>query len=51
MNKKNYSFICSNCKTLYPKWSGKCDNCNQWNCIVENEVSLSFAGKKFDMEI
>jgi len=28
-------FICQNCGASYPKWVGKCDNCEQWNTLVE----------------
>jgi DNA repair protein RadA/Sms len=36
MAKKVNSFICSTCQATYPKWTGKCDSCEQWNTIVEN---------------
>ena len=28
-------FVCQNCGASYPKWGGKCDNCNEWNTLVE----------------
>ena len=28
-------FICSNCGASYPKWTGKCENCGEWNSLVE----------------
>lgn len=28
-------FVCQNCGTNYPKWTGKCDNCGEWNTLVE----------------
>ena len=28
-------YVCQNCGTIYPKWQGKCDSCNEWNTIVE----------------
>ena len=30
---KDYQYICQNCGSLHAKWSGKCLDCNQWNCI------------------
>ena len=28
-------FICQQCGAAYPKWTGKCDNCGEWNSLVE----------------
>lgn len=28
-------FVCQNCGASYPKWTGKCDNCGEWNTLVE----------------
>lgn len=42
MVKSKTQFICQNCGTSYPKWVGKCDNCDEWNSLVEQVVS---AGK------
>lgn len=28
-------FICQNCAASYPKWTGKCENCGEWNTLVE----------------
>lgn len=30
-------FVCSNCQKTYNKWQGQCDNCGQWNTIIEIE--------------
>lgn len=35
MVKTRTSFVCQNCGTSYPKWTGKCDNCGEWNTLVE----------------
>lgn len=35
MAKSKTQFICQNCGTSYPKWTGKCDNCDEWNTLVE----------------
>lgn len=37
MAKSKTLFICQNCGTSYPKWVGKCDNCGEWNTLVEQE--------------
>jgi DNA repair protein RadA/Sms len=35
MAKSKTQFICQNCGAIYTKWSGRCDNCEQWNTLVE----------------
>lgn len=35
MAKIRTSFVCQNCGAAYPKWTGKCDNCGEWNTLVE----------------
>lgn len=35
MVKAKSSFVCQNCGTSYPKWSGRCENCGEWNTLVE----------------
>ena len=31
--KKNY--VCQSCGSVYRKWQGQCENCHEWNSIVE----------------
>lgn len=31
-------FICSNCSTTSPKWTGKCPKCNEWNTFEESKM-------------
>ncbi|MCX6728551.1 MAG: DNA repair protein RadA [Candidatus Saccharibacteria bacterium] len=33
-------FVCQNCAATYPKWVGRCDNCGEWNTLVE-QVAVS----------
>ncbi len=28
-------YVCQNCGAVYPKWSGRCDACGEWNTLVE----------------
>jgi len=35
MVKSRTKFVCQNCGASYPKWIGKCDNCGEWNSLVE----------------
>ncbi|MBC7564647.1 DNA repair protein RadA [Candidatus Saccharibacteria bacterium] len=40
MAKTKTQFVCQNCGTVYGKWSGRCDNCGEWNTLVE-QISSS----------
>jgi len=42
MVKKKSNFICQSCGAKYPKWTGKCENCGEWNSLVEQLIE---AGK------
>lgn len=35
MVKSKTQFICQNCGAVYTKWTGKCENCGEWNSLVE----------------
>lgn len=35
MAKQKLTFCCQTCGTLYPKWTGQCTGCNEWNTIIE----------------
>ena len=35
MAKNKSQFICQNCGTVAPRWSGKCEGCGEWNTLVE----------------
>lgn len=35
MAKLKTKFICQNCGASYPKWMGKCENCGEWNTLIE----------------
>ncbi|OYW85449.1 DNA repair protein RadA, partial [Candidatus Saccharibacteria bacterium 32-49-10] len=39
--KARSQFVCQNCGTSYPKWVGKCDNCGEWNALVEQAAQAS----------
>ncbi|MBQ3275125.1 DNA repair protein RadA [Candidatus Saccharibacteria bacterium] len=60
MAKSRAQFTCSECGATFSKWSGKCENCGEWNTLVEttptagigegkNALSKSqLSGKKLD---
>jgi DNA repair protein RadA/Sms len=35
MAKAKSQFVCQNCGASYGKWTGKCENCGEWNTLVE----------------
>lgn len=39
MAKSKTQFVCQNCGAVYPKWTGKCDNCGEWNTLVEQAAA------------
>lgn len=38
MVKSKHQFVCQNCGARYPKWSGRCENCGEWNTLIEQVV-------------
>jgi len=41
--KARSNFVCQNCGASYPKWTGKCENCGEWNALVEQIVETKGA--------
>ncbi len=39
MIKSKKQFICQSCGNIYSRWIGKCEQCNQWNTIIEENNS------------
>ncbi len=35
MAKDRQNFVCQSCGAVYPRWSGKCEACGEWNTITE----------------
>lgn len=44
-NKLNYS--CQNCGTLYPKWTGQCTGCGEWNTIAEEAANVTAISARY----
>ena len=38
MPKNKTVFVCQNCGAKYPKWSGRCNECDEWNTLVEEVI-------------
>ena len=43
MAKAHSQFVCQSCGATYPKWVGRCDNCGEWNSLVEQAVQSTGA--------
>ena len=43
MAKARGNFVCQNCGASYPKWTGKGENCGEWNTLVEQIVETKGA--------
>ena len=43
--KNKTSFVCQNCGAVFPKWAGKCSNCDQWNTLVEQVIETDVETK------
>ncbi len=37
MSKRKTHYACQECGAIYPKWIGRCEACQAWNTIVEEE--------------
>ena len=46
MAKKTSNYVCQSCGTAHPKWSGRCENCGQWNTLVESLTNTSRRSSK-----
>jgi DNA repair protein RadA/Sms len=41
MAKLRSQFVCQNCGASYGKWAGRCENCGEWNTLVEQIASVA----------
>ncbi|MGI9352691.1 MAG: DNA repair protein RadA [Rhizobiaceae bacterium] len=39
MAKSKSQFVCQSCGSSFPRWSGRCDGCGEWNSLVEENSS------------
>ena len=54
MAKSKVQYVCQSCGTVAPRWSGKCDGCEEWNTIVEeaiNETPKGMSGRTKGREL
>ena len=45
MAKIRTQFVCQQCGAVSPKWMGRCPDCGEWNCYVEEKVEKSGGGR------
>jgi len=38
MSREKTIYVCQSCGASYPKWSGRCSQCGEWNSLVEERV-------------
>jgi DNA repair protein RadA/Sms len=42
--KTRVQFVCQSCGTVHSRWAGKCDDCGEWNTIVEDDPTGGIGG-------
>lgn len=45
MKKQKTVWICDACGASFPKWSGQCQNCQEWNSLIETEPQIESVQK------
>ena len=57
MNKLSKHYVCQICSSIYKKWIGKCEQCNEWNSLIEEVIAKPLGpfskskGQKINFEI
>jgi DNA repair protein RadA/Sms len=41
MAKNVLSFVCQNCGAAYGRWQGKCESCDEWNTLIEEDTGAT----------
>jgi DNA repair protein RadA/Sms len=44
MAKPDHVFTCQACGAIWPKWTGKCEACGEWNTLVEETARTAVPG-------
>ena len=44
MAKTRSQYVCQECGAVSSRWSGKCEQCDSWNSLVEEAVSVGTPG-------
>jgi len=52
MTKEKIVYICQSCGAEFPRWTGKCNYCEQWNTITEERVVPTSQNKRnYDFDV
>ena len=43
MAKPKRTYVCQQCGTATPRWQGQCDDCGEWNTLIEEAPATVFA--------
>jgi DNA repair protein RadA/Sms len=46
MAKSASNFVCQSCGSTASKWAGRCDNCGEWNSIIEEKGTAPVSGAR-----
>ncbi|MFN3826547.1 MAG: DNA repair protein RadA [Micavibrio sp.] len=41
MAKPAKNYVCQSCGAVTSKWAGKCESCQEWNCLIEEVVQAA----------
>ena len=50
MVKLKRRFVCQACGSLAPRWQGQCDDCGEWNSLVEEAAAPTTFSAKHDLQ-
>jgi DNA repair protein RadA/Sms len=45
VSKEKTRYVCQSCGAQYPRWSGRCEGCGEWNTLTEEVVKSESKGK------
>src|SRR5262245_28673774 len=46
MAKATSQFVCQSCGAVSSRWAGRCDNCGEWNTIIEETAAAPVSGTR-----
>jgi DNA repair protein RadA/Sms len=41
MAARTQNYVCQNCGAAYPRWSGRCEACGEWNTLFEEGAAAA----------
>jgi DNA repair protein RadA/Sms len=50
MAKTELKYVCQSCGASFARWQGRCDQCGEWNTLVETVVSTKTKRSKFKVQ-